>query len=385
MWKLLGLKEKKINQKYKGVHQSATPEQFVAYLDELGRTVAKSENVDGMSLKIIYAISWVDFLSAHSRRATNTLHQRTQYPPADHATGTNCRPDFTAVVEQPQSRLSFETLSDPPKSYTRVKKKRLEPGEIPWSLLETTGEIRSKGTSEVDSLHQSISYTAYLLQMRPDLIAVVGIHVDNQSKTFKIIFCNANCAHHTESIKWGSSTARPLLYAYITHLYRPYTDPTIERIIRTLRTQKDPGIENDIQDKNKKIVDVTFTITTPSQKYDNCRIYPVGNAFERRTTVFRTAKGDIIKEQYIDIDRRFREGPILGHVHHSGTFPGVVRISSHEEVDLSKGIPKGKIKTRLVMLDQGVPFVEAKTPLEALTVAYDLLEGNAPRRKHSFC
>ena len=295
--------------------------------------------------------------------------------PTDHATGTKCRPDFAAVVERFQSHLPFETLSDPPKSYRRINKKRLELGEVPWSLLETIGEIGPKGTPKVDSLHQSISYTAYLLQARPNLIAVVGLHVDGHSKTFKIIFCDANYAYHTDSTKWNSSMAQFLLYGYITYLYRPYKDPTIERVIQT---QGDYAIK-------QKTVDVTFTITTPSETYHNCPVYLVGNAFGRRTTVFSTTKGNMIKEQYTDIDRRFREGPILDYVHHSEPFPGVVRISGHEEVDLGKGTPKGKIKTRLVMLDQGVPFVEAKTPLEALMIAYDLLEGDVPHEKYSLC
>ena len=77
MWKILGLKEKDIKQKYKGVCQSTAPERsFVAYLDELSRQVVKSENFDGMSLQIIYAIYWVDFLSACCRRPTNTHLQR---------------------------------------------------------------------------------------------------------------------------------------------------------------------------------------------------------------------------------------------------------------------------------------------------------------------
>ena len=81
MWKLRGLKEEVIKNKYKGVHHPATPERFVTYLNELSHTVARFENVDGTSLQIVYAIFWVAFLSAYCSQATNTLHQRTQYCP----------------------------------------------------------------------------------------------------------------------------------------------------------------------------------------------------------------------------------------------------------------------------------------------------------------
>lgn len=243
-----------------------------------------------------------------------------------------------------------------------VFKPHSEVSQFHWSQLETTGEIKSKGNSPETSLMQEISYTVHLLQARPDLISVLGIFVDDND--FSLIFCSADGAYHTKFLKWTDSSAQALLCAWIVRLYQPFKDTSIERVI----------------DSN-----VTFNVTSGSDKYLRCRIHIVGNPFGRRTVVFSTPGGNVfIKDQFVGDERRFKEGSILENVHESAQFPGIVRIEEPSGVDLGNAILEGRTKTRLVMLDGGSPFMEIKTPREALMIAYDLLEGNKILQKKFF-
>jgi hypothetical protein len=69
------------------------------------------------------------------------------------------------------------------------------PGPAPinlvWSQLEATGEIYSTGSTSKEAIAQTNSYTAFLLQARPDLVSVTGILHDPKKRTFRLFFMDA--------------------------------------------------------------------------------------------------------------------------------------------------------------------------------------------------
>jgi hypothetical protein len=223
-----------------------------------------------------------------------------------------------------------------------------------------TGKIKSSGKNR----HIAASYTGYLLQARPDLIAALGMYV-NKDK-FRLLFTNALGVAYMQPVEWDNPNSGPLLCAWISRLYTPSLDGTIKR---------DNSTDNP-----------TFTVTVKAgdteKSYGGCSISKVGGPFHRRTIVLMDSKREnVIKEQYIDVDRRFEEGPILDIIHADRTFPGVVRKESYNVVqsdgkDLiveDDGVKRKK--TRLVMPDTGGRLMDAETPLDALIAFYDLLEG----------
>ena len=147
--------------------------------------------------------------------------------------------------------------------------------------------------------------------------------------------------------------------------------------------------------------------------YTGCSIRTVGGPFGRRTVIFsasnvtyngQTQPSDaVIKEQYIEVGRRFAEGHILEKIHGSGgDFPGVVRVESHGIVksngntiflrhiekigDTESGENIGsaedtrrdketvRVKKRLVLRDRAESLMQVHTPREFLMALYDLLE-----------
>jgi hypothetical protein len=94
---------------------------------------------------------------------------------------------------------------------------KVPPGEKPsvfyWSTLEATGEFLSRKKKEREAVHETSSYTSYLLQARPDRLAVQGMCI--QPKGFKLIISNACGASLTEFFDWESQPFRLLLAAWI--------------------------------------------------------------------------------------------------------------------------------------------------------------------------
>ncbi|KIM24034.1 hypothetical protein M408DRAFT_49092, partial [Serendipita vermifera MAFF 305830] len=263
--------------------------------------------------------------------------------PKDHPTGSQNMPDFAAVM---------------------LKKD----GTIPpycWSLIEATGELKSN--SNKDKVHrQSASYTGYLLQARPDRIAVLGIFV--QKDSFRLTYTNCFGAFSTPLMKWKGTGVTHLLCAWIRKLYEPDVDRTIT-----------PSIDPDSWP--------VFSVVISSQDnlvYENCHLQNVNSSpFDRRTTIFKTKdESTVIKEQYIETGRRYLEGPILMKIHCNGTFPGVVRSKSHGVVQSNNNDivvnscrdDIKRMKTRVVLMDTAGSIMEAETPLDFLIAIYDLLE-----------
>jgi hypothetical protein len=254
------------------------------------------------------------------------------------------------------------------------------PTELVWSQLEATGEIRSKGSTAVEVISQTGSYTVYLLQARPDLVSVTGILANPDEKTFRLFFIDAWRHCYTVRVKFVESGAQNLLMTWIRGLYKPERTPHIERF-------------GSFPDKP------TFNIDAGhAARFEYCTLMFVGS-IRRRATIFEAKMGDtplVIKSQYHDKERRFEESAVLGQIHAEGDFPGVVRVlergSSPENKYLFK-FAVGEagdnarlnehrsscttlVQTLLVLKDRPGPLMGVATPLEALITIYDLLEGN---------
>ena len=267
--------------------------------------------------------------------------------PKGHTTATLCRPDVVA-------RCVFTQLH--------------------WAEFEATVEIESKGKKLKDRMGQGATYTSFLLQARPDLNSVLGLYVDKAGLVFMI--SDAEGVKQTDMVSWKDLDSAKLLQAFITRLYSPHdtmVDPTVERV------QGNPGSFN-----------VKLALQgggeTTCFGYPHCISHA---AFGRRTTIFiekdSPTKIDgkpihVIKEQYREPNHRFDEPMIINHIHRDGPFPGVIQLVHYEDVKDSKGteISSGtRNKVRLTEKDWGTPFMDIKTPREALLICYDLLESES--------
>jgi hypothetical protein len=330
----------------------------------------------------------------------------------NHPTGTKCRPDIVAVTEP----------------------SKFGPSTLHWSHVQATGEEESEGKSSAAQEGQEGAYTAYHLQARPDFVSVPGILVGVSS--FKLFFSNAHWVYHTAAIPWNAEESRKLLYAWMWRLYKPECDKSItidmETSLPTFTVVAGGTTYNQlvVSRAGESIGRRTIVFTRLGSK-------PEGGASEgeRKQETAGDAPGDpgpnsdgsrktrrrrserlarnpnneaqplqgsssrnidpsqdpniVIKEQYIEASRRFKEGPILKKIHVNGDFPfpGVVRLDHHEDVknddrEISveeeskgtKGTPK-RVKTRLVLKDRGTPLEKVETMRELLMGVYDLLEG----------
>jgi len=338
----------------------------------------------------------------------------------NHPTGTKCRPDIVAVTKS--SEIGSDTLH--------------------WSHVQATGEEKSEGKSSAEQEAQEGAYTNYHLQSRPDLVSVPGILVGISS--FKLFFSNAHWVYHTGAIKWNSDEGRKLLYAWMWRLYNPecdksitvdmetspptftvvaggtrYTQLVVSRtgesigrrtiVFERLRCrasegeQKQETAENQPDDSSPNIDRPQETEPRRSKRLtknsnignDKAQDLQGGSS----PNIDRSQDPNIvIKEQYIEPSRRFREGPILNKIHEDKYFPGVVRLHHHEEVknddqEISLeseveglglkleseveglGLKAKRVKTRLVLKDRGTPLEKVGTMRELLMGVYDLLEG----------
>ncbi|PVF98075.1 hypothetical protein CPB86DRAFT_759228 [Serendipita vermifera] len=325
-------------------------------------------------------VSYLNRLSMviHDKECKNEqpiLFVKTRKDPFPSPSGTRCIPDFVAI--------------------RRAVGKSNEPQEIEdlcdyrphWSHFEATGEIRSSGISQKGSHVQAASYTYFHLQARPDLTDVLGMYVID--KGFRLAISNACGVAYLSQVGWNDESAVPILYAWLFRLYSPFKDPDTDRIVDGSN--------------------IYFTIRMQEETYDGCVLAKAYTAFGKRTTLFETPDKDLIKYQYIELDRRYLEPEILDHIHAEGPFPGVVRVKapvgtrpplergpivtqteqeghSTEKTTLNSVIVKidklvGKVyetkerqRTRLVMEDRGISLMDVETPRDVLIIMYDLLE-----------
>ena len=276
-------------------------------------------------------------------------------PPQGHITGTMCRPDLVAIpASRPSnaSHLSVESQS------SEVSHESQSPGL--WSDIGGVVEFVSKGTTTSGGTKQSVAYTAYLLQQRPDRVAVCGLYIN--AKHFSLVLVDAANAYST-TLRWDNDSARELLFRVLYYINNPpesMIDPTITR---------EGG---------------TFTIEFQGQHHKGYTLQSCGQPVGRRTVIFRSkgGKAPVIKEQYLRCAAESLEKTILNRVHEPGEMPGVVRVLGSGWVKRAKGTSiecgmglRKRQKVRFVLQDEGNPFMEITTPYDALVTAWDALEG----------
>ena len=227
-----------------------------------------------------------------------------------------------------------------------------------WDELESVVEFVSEGTTVGKGTQQGAAYTSYLLQQRPDRVAVCGLYIS--LRHFSLILVDAANVYST-ILNWDDELARRLLLRVLYYVKDPpqsMIDPTVTR--------------------NS---DGTFTVKTKAQVYERCILQSCGHPTGRRTVIFR-CNGDVIKEQYQRAAATDLEKNILDRAHKDGEMPGVVRVKSFElvkrdggtSVECGMGSWKRE-KVRFVLQDEGTPFMEITTPYEALMTVWDVLEG----------
>ncbi|KAF8804271.1 hypothetical protein BYT27DRAFT_7107756 [Phlegmacium glaucopus] len=278
------------------------------------------------------------------------FHNTSATPPLDHPTGTSCKPDFSAC----------------PKTGEKVH----------WTEIDATVEIHSGGTNVTAGPRHVASYTLYLLQARPDRVSVQGFYVDE--KGVVLIISSAEGVKKSPKLKLSEASDVQLMHAFVRRLYDPHPsmlDPSIRR-------RKDSAAD-------LWVFDITLIIPNFPSGVEclGFRILSARGSIGQRTHVFannehpaRFVDGSpipVIKDQYHYSNHRFGEAEVIHHIHGDNDIPGVVHLAYSQAIlrsDRSPVCSGDRHKTRMCLLEYGKPFMDLKTPLEALIVIYDLLE-----------
>jgi hypothetical protein len=289
--------------------------------------------------------------------------------PRGHVTGTACRPDLVAIPS-PSSHpiVSLNTSEEGDASY--------RPGSSPdkvkaahWVTIESVVEFISKGKSLSANIKQAAAYASYLLMQRPDRVAVLGLYISEV--VFSLILVDATGVYIT-TLPWSDRLARELLLRCLYYIGDPpvsMVDPTVER--------------------NE---DHTFTIRSNGMTYSRCTIKWSAHPTGRRTMILQHAgtRIPVIKEQYLrcpptGTGAENLECTILSGVHQPEEMPGVVRVdwsgfverADKSNIECGSGDRKRR-KVRLLLRDEGILFMDIKSPYDALVTAWDVLEGGSP-------
>jgi hypothetical protein len=255
-----------------------------------------------------------------------------------HPTESNCRPNFVAVRSMAM--------------------------DIHWSDVEATIEIHSKGTNSTDGPHQAMAYAYFLLQARPDRVAVQGMYVDKGGVTLFLVSCTE--IKRTQQLSLAEPANVQLLYTFVKRLYDPLpfmVDPTVRK------RGKDS--------KGRSFFDIELKI--PNSPPTSCKGYRIFDCAPSRGLV-NGHPALVIKDQYRRGDHRFSEKDVIKHIHSDGKVPGIVRIVHAKQVsraDESVVSSGRREKARICMVDSGTHMMNVRTPKEALMTIYDLLEGES--------
>ena len=274
------------------------------------------------------------------------FHNKSTLSPLDHPSGTTCRPDYVAC---PDTKENFH-----------------------WTEIDATVEIHSAGENAKDGLRHAVSYTFYLLQARPDRVSVQGFYAD--AKGVVLIISSANGVQKSLNLSLKDAQQYQLIYGFVRRLYDPLPamiDPTVKRRMGN----------------SFWVFDIMLRISdSQSVECVGYRIEKALGFIGRRTHIFvnnvnpASLNGvaiTVIKDQYCHRGHRFNEVELLHHIHDGDEVPGVVHMVHSEDVKRDDGTPVcsgNRYKKRIGLAEYGKPFMDLKTPLEALKAIYDLLE-----------
>jgi hypothetical protein len=194
------------------------------------------------------------------------------------------------------------------------------------------------------------------------------------AKGIVLIISSASGVLNSLDLNLKDAEQYQLIYGFVRRLYDP------------LPSMIDPTVKRRRQD-SIWLFDITLTPSNlPSVECVGYRIEKAMGFIGRRTHIFvnnvnpASLNGvaiTVIKDQYCRPGRRFDEVEVLQHVHSSGEIPGVVHMVHSEDVKGDGGTPVRsgeRYKKRIGLAEYGKPFMDLKTPLEALKAIYDLLE-----------
>ncbi|KAH9903424.1 hypothetical protein C8Q73DRAFT_722171 [Cubamyces lactineus] len=239
---------------------------------------------------------------------------------------------------------------------------------IPYHRVETV--LEAKAIYGKDGKAQATRYAYKIQQARPDR---PGMYVlSAKPGYFQVIFSCPVGPVASEHVPWTNLAA---LSAYVYSLY----DSPDGHILydRTVSWVEKP---------DQRFGRPSWTVRTGGKVYESADACFVGNAWARRTTILRVEQRyhrnptTIIKEAYIDCDRRFNEADLLQQIHKDGYFPGVVYLLSSEEVKTGgqdivfKNDSITRKKVRIVLADVGFDLYHAKSVNDLLMTIYDALE-----------
>ncbi|KAI0634298.1 hypothetical protein C8Q77DRAFT_1157138 [Trametes polyzona] len=245
--------------------------------------------------------------------------------------------------------------------------------KMPYHRLETVVEAKPKYKTGGP---QCATYLYHLQQARPDRPGVYGLYV--RPKFYQIFYSSPIGVKASARIPWYESKATlnlGSLYDYVYSLYDPPKDLFLY----------DPSVKW-LEPPKQYLGPPTWTITIGGKVYRGAAIDFIGNAWGRRTTVFRVERDGfppiVIKESYVESGRRYEESALLSHAHAPGFLPGVARIVSAEDVQLDgrtiafedPSSQVTKTKRRIVLADTGVDLEQAESVNDLLKTFYDVLE-----------
>ena len=213
------------------------------------------------------------------------------------------------------------------------------------------------------------------MQARPDRVSIQGFYTDVEGVV--LILSSADGVQKSPKLNLKDAAQYQLLYAFVRRLYDllpSMVDPTMKR-----RRQN-----------SLWVFDIMLTIPhSPSVECVGYRIEKALGCVGRRTHTFVNNVNPIIlngvtitviKDQYCYRGHRFNESEVLSHVHAEEEIPGVVHMAHSEDVKRDDDTPvcSGvRYKKRIGLVEYGKPFMDLKTPLEALEAIYDLLESES--------
>lgn len=285
-----------------------------------------------------------------------------------------------------------------------------------WSQLEAIVELHSKGTSALKSKNRTAAYTYYLLQGRPDLTHVLGLHCSydgwkgaekRPQKVVRLYIAGGargiffrdlydlnekgkETETETEMRKWRDKE-RMLFYAFckrLLYVSEAFNVPNISRSVPVQNTAT-LGLDTILFDiESATGDDVIFS--------PGWQLLSSSKPFSKRTFVYhRKDKNDrpqivvgakslavsIIKDSYREKTRRFKEECILETIHklkeQLGPFPGVIELVFYQVLPAPVSLDPTQEHeiVRLFLNESGVRLVDVLRLDKFLMGLYDLLEG----------